>query len=276
MTSCEPHRTRAYDNDLRWRIIWQTEGLQYSTQQVAKNLNIDKSTVSRVRNRFVTTGTVLKNIYPKEQAIRILTTPVQLLILTLVMQRPGIYLREIQSKLEDMLLLHIGVSTICRFLHENGWTRQKLTLVAIQRDMLARQKYMADISLLHPDMFIFLDETGADNKDIIRHYGYSLRGLPMKKHTLLVRGERISAVAIMSNAGILDVSIMRGTTTGETFSRFVLFNLLPHLQPFNGSNPHSVVVMDNCSIHHVQEVTEIFEEAGVMLLFIPQTLTPLS
>ena len=73
----------------------------------------------------------------------------------------------------------------------------------------------------------------------------------------------------MSNAGILDVSLVKGTTNGETFSRFVLSNLLPHLQPFNGTNPHSVVVMDNCSIHHVQEVEEIFDEAGVLLLFLP-------
>ena len=189
MTSCEPHRTRAYDDDLRWRIIWQTEGLQCSIQQVAKNLNIDKSTVSRVRHRFVITGSVSKKIYPKEKASRSLTAPVQLLILTLIMQRPGIYLREIQRELEDMLLLHVDVSTICRFLHENGCTRQKLTLVAIQRNMLARQKYVTDISLLHPDMFIFLDETGADNKDVIRRYGYSLCGVPIKKHTLLVRGE---------------------------------------------------------------------------------------
>ena len=38
------------------------------------------------------------------------------------------------------------------------------------------------------------------------------------------------------------------------FNEFVQTHLLPILQPYNGSNPHSVVIMDNCSIHHVQEV----------------------
>ena len=151
-----------------------------------------------------------------------------------------------------LLDVQVDVSTICRFLHESGCTHQTLALVAIQRDMLMRHKYMVDVSLLHPDMFIFLDETGADHKDVIRRYGYSLRGVPIKKHTLLVRGERTSAIAIMSNAGILDVSIVKGTTNGDTFSQFILANLLPHLQPFNGTNAHSVVVMDNCSIHHIR------------------------
>ena len=30
--------------------------------------------------------------------------------------------------------------------------------------------------------------------------------------------------------------------------------VLPHLMPFNGYNPHSVVIMDKCAIHHVQEI----------------------
>ena len=32
---------------------------------------------------------------------------------------------------------------------------------------------------------------------------------------------------------------------GEQFSKFVRNVLLPHLNPFNGVNPRSVVIMDN-------------------------------
>ena len=46
---------------------------------------------------------------------------------------------------------------------------------------------------------------------------------------------------------------MNGTTDGDTFYDFVQEHLLPHLLPFDGVNPHSVVVLDNCSIHHIQE-----------------------
>ena len=44
---------------------------------------------------------------------------------------------------------------------------------------------------------------------------------------------------------------------------------LPILQPFDGTSKRSVVFMDNCSIHHVDSITTLFEEAGVLLLFLP-------
>ena len=48
--------------------------------------------------------------------------------------------------------------------------------------------------------------------------------------------------------------------------------MLPQLQLFYGTNPHSVVILDNCSIHHVESIHEFFEVSGVLLLF----LTPYS
>lgn len=41
--------------------------------------------------------------------------------------------------------------------------------------------------------------------------------------------------------------------------------LLPHLQPFNGVNAHSIVVMDNASIHHVSAVVNTLQHAGVLV-----------
>ena len=49
-----------------------------------------------------------------------------------------------------------------------------------------------------------------------------------------------------------------------------LSNLLPHLMPFNGVNPRSVVIMDNASIHHVDAVTDLIEtQTGPKLIFLP-------
>ena len=56
---------------------------------------------------------------------------------------------------------------------------------------------------------------------------------------------------------------------GDTFYDFVQEHLLPHLLPFDGVNPHSVVVMDNCSIHHIQEAVSMIEEVGAIVQFLP-------
>ena len=39
--------------------------------------------------------------------------------------------------------------------------------------------------------------------------------------------------------------------------------------PFNGSNPCSIVIMDNLSVHHTQDITDLFRQMGILLLFLP-------
>ena len=33
--------------------------------------------------------------------------------------------------------------------------------------------------------------------------------------------------------------------------------------PFNGTNPHSVVILDNCSIHHVPQVAKSIQDVDL-------------
>ena len=44
---------------------------------------------------------------------------------------------------------------------------------------------------------------------------------------------------------------------------------VPVLQPFNGSNAHSVVIMDSGSIHHVEKVVERIQQTGAIIRFLP-------
>ncbi len=39
--------------------------------------------------------------------------------------------------------------------------------------------------------------------------------------------------------------------------------------PFNGINSHSVVIMDNCSIHHLERVLEMITSVGALIRFLP-------
>ena len=176
-------------------MVWQRDALGYTYSTIAGNLGVDKSTVARTLELFHSSGFVSKRPYPRGRAFQKITTPVQLLILQLAVQRPGIYLYEIQKELEDFLLLDISLSSICRFLHESGFTRQRLHTVALQQDAFLREQYISDISVYSPEMFVFLDETGADRGNTLRKYGYSLRGKTPQDHELLARGERISAIA---------------------------------------------------------------------------------
>ena len=48
---------------------------------------------------------------------------------------------------------------------------------------------------------------------------------------------------------MLDVYTTTGSVDEEVFLGFLEKSVPPHLLPFNGVNPHSVLLMDNASIH---------------------------
>ena len=62
---------------------------------------------------------------------------------------------------------------------------------------------------------------------------------------------------------------MEESVTGEVFEDFLYACLLPKLSPFNGENAKSVVIMDNESIHHIDNVVETFQQLGVLIHFLP-------
>ena len=137
------------------------------------------------------------------------------------MDQPAHYLDEIQRELKCLLFIDVDISTICWFLQKCGFTHQKLCTVALQQDQFLRQQFMCNMSAYSTDMFLFIDETGSDNRNALRKYGYSLCGKTPVNHALLVRGERVSAIACMSIAGLLDVKTIIGTSDGDAFYDFV-------------------------------------------------------
>ena len=44
---------------------------------------------------------------------------------------------------------------------------------------------------------------------------------------------------------------------------------------FNGKNPNSIVVLDNCAIYHANDIAELLREVGVMVHFLPSDYNPI-
>ena len=85
--------------------------MKLTDKEVAANLCISPSTVQRIFILFQTIGGVSKRGYPSEQAHRSITKPVEFFIIDLLLEKPGIYLREVQFELET----HAArLSHICR------------------------------------------------------------------------------------------------------------------------------------------------------------------
>ena len=269
--SCESNRTCAYNADLRWRMVYQVQTLNKTYQEVGECLNVDPATVYRTNTLFKCTGGVDKKKYPPNKGTQKLTEIDKFLCLELVIDKPGIYLTEIRQELVEQTGTDVNESTICRFLHASGFTRQRMITTATQRSDQLRCEYLSDMSIYqgHPELFVFVDETGTDRRDIMRKFAYSIRGKPATVSKLMVRGQRVSAVVGISNDGVLDFITSKSTNTSQSFQHYVEKALLPFLQPFNGVNARSVVILDNASIHHTSSVVDTIQSTGALVQFLP-------
>ena len=85
----------------------------------------------------------------------------------------------------------------------------------------------------------------------------TLIGKPARSHSLLVRGKRFSAIGTLSVNAILDTFITSRNVNAEVFQDFIERSLLRQVMPFNGYNPHSIVILDNAAIHHADNVVNL-------------------
>ena len=150
---------------------------------------VDPSTVSRTLSLFNTSGSVEERKYPPNTGTAVLTEIDKIIILETVVEKPETYLCEIQQTLQETGT-DVDTSTIWRFLQTSNITRQKIVMVAKQRSEVQRAEYLHDMQVFHghSEMLVFVDETGADRRNCLRRFGYSLRGRPAVSKKLLVRG----------------------------------------------------------------------------------------
>ena len=73
---------------------------------------------------FCKTGSVDKKAYSKQHVHLKVTIPLELMILHLVLERPGIYLREIQMELFELSRSDVSCSSICKLLGNVGYTNR--------------------------------------------------------------------------------------------------------------------------------------------------------
>ena len=265
--SAEPGRKAAYSEDLRWRVIWQRIGMEFTFRQISINLCISVGTAHNHFKRFQETGYVQART--GHNGSRAVSSHEELIVVGLLLDDPSLYLSEVCQKLREITGIEASPATVCRVIHRNGFTRKKIKQVAIQQSVEARGRFAAEVQFYNVRQFVWVDETGSDRRDQMRKFGYSLKGEPPVYHRILHRGKRISAIAAMSVTGLLCYKLYKGSINGSTFLEFVQGWLIPEMLPFDGVNPHSILVLDNCSIHHVEPVKDALRDMGIHVLYLP-------
>ena len=128
---------------------------------------------------------------------------------------------------------------------------------------------MAHSYLFKREMFVWADENGSDRRNHIRKFGYALRGRTPEYQRSLSRGCRVNAIAAITSSGLLATELTTGSVNGERLFDFLRGTLIPLMNAFDGQSPNSILVMDNCSIHRIQEVKSLLSQAGIPVMFLP-------
>ena len=246
--------------------------MEASFKEIALNLQISISTAHRIYKRFEDTGEVGMSADRREtdrSRFHKLEDLHEIVVITIVAENPGMYLLEICLAIKDATGVKVTSSTVCRMLRRIGFSRKKVVQIAKQRSVDFRAAFIAQVMGFSRECFVWVDESGSDDRNYVCKFGYSVRGMPAVSHCLLSRGKRMSAIAAISCDGMLGVDIITGTVDGNSFLDFVRGTLIPEMEPFDGSEKMSIVIMDNCSIHHIAEVKDTLTDAGILVLYLP-------
>ena len=181
-----------------------------------------------------------------------------------LLNKPDMYLEELKQEHMQVTGIEVSFSTVCRTLKHLGFSRKRFRYIAVQRSDERRLEFQEDIVYFNADMLVWTDECGSDRRNEVRKYGYNLRGMTPVSYNFINRGKRFSAIPVLTTRGIEDVFVTDKTVNGDIFLQFVEQCLVPVL-----SNARSVVIMDNASIHHVENVVERIQQTGAIIQFLP-------
>ena len=265
--SAEPGRKTAYSVDLRWRVIYQRLAKELFFEAIAQNLSISRSRACRFYALLEATGDVEPSCHQKKK--KKLDERTELYAVGLLLEGPTLFLDEVCQELQEALGISVSPPTVCRLLKSYGITRKKVRQIASQICDVLQGAFLAQCFMFTADKFVWIDESGSDTRNYTRKFGYSVRGTTPVSHRFFHRGKRTNAIAAISSTGLMALTLTHNTVNQDVFYDFVRGNLIPQMRPFDGISPATIAVMDNLSVHHVKEITDLFHQAGIVLFFLP-------
>lgn len=135
-------------------------------------------------------------------------------------------------------------------------------MTASEQDPVARAAWRAEVAVLDPATFVFVDETSTTIA-LTRRYARAPRGARAVTTVPRNHGTATSLVAALSPLGLGAAMTLEGALDGAAFTVYVRDLLCPTLRP------GQVVLFDNVSIHQGEAVREWIQAAGCTVRFLP-------
>jgi transposase len=113
---------------------------------------------------------------------------------------------------------------------------------------------------------MFIDETGLDKSIGTRRKGWA----PRRQRPCQIKrfhcSARFQILPAYTQDGVIHFRVYKGLTDTKVFKDFIE-ELLPYCSKW--PNPRSVLIMDNASFHHSEKIQQLYNDARVILHYLP-------
>lgn len=238
---------------------------ELTASQMAEAAGCSKRAIIRIRSNLRLFGSIkappAKCGRPKS------ITPIMLEALCdHLLEKPYLYLDEMELFLLDEFEVHIPKSTISDALHRKGWSKKTARQKAKERNSNLRDEYSHEISEFSSYHLVYVDESGCDKRIGFRRAGWSPLGTAPVQVSKFHRDQRYQILPAYAQDGIILSRVFQGSTDASVFEDFI-GELLQHCGRW--PEPKSVLVMDNASFHHSERIEQMCSQTGVKLIYLP-------
>ncbi|KAK4701470.1 hypothetical protein P7C70_g4759, partial [Phenoliferia sp. Uapishka_3] len=240
-----------------------------SRTDIAHLHHCSKKTITRMRRSLRLSHAVSNPFALKTGRRRVLTAQHLAFVDAELRRCPTLYLDELEERLQvafDGEIDEVSLKTLDRSMHQFGISRKRMKPQARERSELVRTHYQHRAGAWDAENICFIDESGINDRDGQRRYGYSRVGVPcIKKYWFNHGGKRISFIPVLSLDGMEYCKVLEANGSQEVFLEFLM-----ELAEEGILYPGRVVVMDNASIHHGAQIRAIVEGyCQCHLVFLP-------
>ncbi|KAF7980969.1 hypothetical protein HWV62_35764 [Athelia sp. TMB] len=221
---------RAVAEQIKENIVLDYYEEHMTVREIAAKQRVSIGLVSKVLQLYGMYGSVINPFASGRGWQAILDEGDILYIEAILEANPGLYLDEIQAKLQSVREIDVSVATISRTLTRLELTRKTTTRAAAQRDEELREVWEVNMAeYTDPELFVFLDESGVDQSTAKRTQGRSRLGTRCVRRATFVRGERVSVLPALSCDGIIAAEIFEGTVNRDKFLTFLREQLVSEM-----------------------------------------------
>ncbi|XP_053683690.1 uncharacterized protein LOC128733873 [Sabethes cyaneus] len=192
-------------------------------------------------------------------------------LLNLYYKEPVVFIDEARDRFQEHFKTCISAASIVRILKTAGLTWKKIERRAIQIRKADILRYTDELEAFKWELhqLVFIDEVSFDSRDMLRNYGYGVKGKKVIFRGEFNRRPRESYLCFLGQGGLLESYRTEGTFTRQKFfdcvRKFAIQSSKVEFYP--GKN--SVWIMDGARIHCDKNIVLYLRSLGILPIFLP-------